>query len=477
MNMKRMERILKEKADHMEVHSESFLGMSRIHEIADHTKEISDLLLHNCEKRMAKRIAAYVTGIAVLFLSFILCLNVSPVFADTVSSVPWLHSIVSHLILHRGFEQTADTSYINECKLTATTDDLTLTMPYVIADEHNVIFFFQPPEGVLNKEDDYMKLSSITLSDSNTGKQIESVNSFSSVSKASLKENDNLFLLKSRIAGDKKQFPQALTLTVSFQKISLKDTSASLSENGTESDSVLNQIGPFTFHITLNDFVEPVVHTLNQTETMENQKFTIKSLKTYPTGTEIQVLFDEQNPCFISDLGFSILSEDGTLTEVAEDRITSEYEEDYSSAVFFIESDYFDQPSSQTLLLTSLSLIPKEKEYVTIDISTKTMTPAQEDITLLSVEEKDSSVTLAFLLNGPSVYNPFAQYFLDSDGLSHSLSNSGTTIEKGSETGTVITTFFTLTPPPDGRITLRRTDSLPIPITDPVSITLPAFNG
>ena len=105
------------------------------------------------------------------------------------------------------------------------------------------------------------------------------------------------------------------------------------------------------------------------------------------------------------------------------------------------------------------------------------MTPAQEDITLLSVEEKDSSVTLAFLLNGPSVYNPFAQYFLDSDGLSHSLSNSGTTIEKGSETGTVITTFFTLTPPPDGRITLRRTDSLPIPITDPVSITLPAFNG
>lgn len=473
--MKRIERILKEKADHMEEHSESFMGMSRIHDIADHTKEVSTLLLHNCEKRAAKRIALCSTGILILFLSFVLGLNAIPVFADTISSIPWLNTITRHLILHRGFEETADTSYINECNLTAIAGDLTLTMPYVIADEHNLIFFFHPPEGILEKEDDYLKFASITLSDPSTGKQVSSTSSFSSISKASLQENDNLFLLKTRIDPNSRQFPQSLTLTVSFQKISLKDSSISLSENEADSDSMLNQLGPFTFTLVLNDFVEPVIHTLDQTESVYDQKFLIKSLKTYPTGTEVEVVFDEHNSSFITDLDFSVLSEDGTIFELPEDKISAVYEEDYSSAVFFIESDYFNKPSDKILLLTGISLISKELEFMTVDIKNKTITPAQDDIILQSIEEKDSSVTLAFRLNGSSVYSPFAQYFLDSDGLSHSLSNSGTTIEKGAPDGTIITAFFTLTPPPDGIITLRRIHSGPASVTNRISITLPAF--
>lgn len=473
--MKKIERILKEKADHMEVHSDSFMGMSRIHDIADHTKEVSDLLLHNSEKRMAKRAAFCITGIGVLFLSFVLGLNTIPAFADTVSSVPWLNTITSHLLLEQGFEETVSSSYRNECNLTAKSNGLSLSLPYVIADEHNLIFFFQPPEGILAKEDDYLKLSSLTLSDDSTGNKIKTITSFSSVSKVSLQENKDLFLLKTRIDGQEKQFPQSLTLTVSFQKISLKDASSSLSEQDSASDSILNEVGPFTFHLTLNDFVKPIFHAANQTKTIAEQKFTISSLKTYPTGTEILILFDDSNASFITDMDFSIASADGTLTKLPDDRITADYEEDYSSAVFFIESDSFEEPSSETLLLTGVSLVPKEKEFVTIDLTSQTMTPSPNDITLLSIEEKDSSVTLAFLLNGSSVYNPFAQYFLDSDGLSHSLSNSGTTIEKGTDGNTIITAFFTLTPPPDGMVTLRRTNSQPISAENPISITLPAF--
>lgn len=110
------------------------------------------------EKRMAKQIAFFVSSVGILFLSFVLGLNTSSAFFDTIACVPWLNTIASHLILHRGFEDAADTSYINECNLSATADDMTLTMPYVIADEHNLIFFFQPPERILNKEDDYSKL-------------------------------------------------------------------------------------------------------------------------------------------------------------------------------------------------------------------------------------------------------------------------------------------------------------------------------
>jgi len=459
----------------MEVHSDSFMGMSRIHDIADHTKEVSDLLLHNSEKRMAKRAAFCITGIGVLFLSFLLGLNTIPAFADTVSSVPWLNTLTSHLLIERGFKDTGNSSYRNECNLTAISDDLTLSLPYVIADEHNLIFFFQPPDGILTKEDDYLKLSSLTLSDADTGKEIKTITSFSSVSKVSLLENKHLFLLKTRIDGQGKQFPQSLTLTVSFQKISLKDASSPLSEQDTASDSILNEIGPFTFHLTLHDFVKPILHSINQAETIAQQRFTISSLKTYPTGTEILVLFDDANASFIVDMDFSVKSEDGTLAKLPDDRIRADYEEDYSSAIFFIEADSFEESSSETLLLTGISLIPKEKEYITIDLAAKTMSPSPNDITLLSIEEKDSSITLAFLLNGSSVYNPFAQYFLDSNGLSHSLSNSGTTIEKGTDGSTMITAFFTLTPPPDGLVTLRRTNSQSVSVENPVSITLPAF--
>ncbi|MDF2609953.1 MAG: hypothetical protein K0R92_1427 [Lachnospiraceae bacterium] len=415
---------------------------------------------------------------AAVFLLFIFLVNTSIVFAKGVSGIPIIGILAEFVNYNKSLSDAIHNDYVQEVNLTASNNGITLLLPYIIADENNLVLFFQIPKEVKIKEDDWFTISPDKMIDSDTGEIVKGYSAFTSAYSAdNIKEYGGLTYIHYHFVEG--EIPESLNINVNFSVEYTKNNSVIVDSKDSHISDPLDHpenkkddLGTFTFQLTVDSstFRPPITYKVHEEQVVNGQKFVIEEVTLYPTGTEVFVTIDEENTDWIKGIELEIFNENQKVLRTANGS-TGSHDADGKWMNIYVESDYFNQANEKYLSIKGISLIPKDEEYVTVNLSDKTMSPQINGIVLTDVTKVGTKAHLTFDIESKDSLVSLSVFdfkYKDSKGIIYQLENQGST----SVYNNVMQNFYTVEYPEDGIIIFKRSMSPEVKLNSPIVIPL-----
>jgi hypothetical protein len=95
------------------------------------------------QSKKKKTVIKYISTVAAGFVIFIVCINISPVFASSVSKVPGLEYLVKLVMFDKGLENAVQNGFVQYINRSAEDKDIKLTVKDVIIDKKNMIIGYE----------------------------------------------------------------------------------------------------------------------------------------------------------------------------------------------------------------------------------------------------------------------------------------------------------------------------------------------
>lgn len=290
------------------------------------------------EKRTKKRMAS----VAIVFLcclSLLLSIRVSPTVASYVAKIPGLDAIVSAVVRDKGIKDIVEHKYYEEINKTQTKDGLSLTLQGVIADQSGFVLYYDADASFeLNLEevqlfqgDDEIKCGcSFTMGGGNQAFISSSVEySFSEPMAYTSRDFTAVFRFK-----DKNQGEIEMTIPFSLQ----------------------------------NEIAEEKVFIANRTVEVEGQKFTITKIRRTPLKLALDIEVDKANTMQILALDdIAVVTESGERRESIRSSRSMNGDIRDGKYTLYLQSNYFDNPQSLTVLIGAVQAVPKGEDFIEVD--------------------------------------------------------------------------------------------------------------
>ncbi|WP_227019802.1 DUF4179 domain-containing protein [Sinanaerobacter chloroacetimidivorans] len=434
--------------------------------------------LSEVENRIGKRIGKHtrkrrvfystLSAVAAVFI-FVILVNTSTAVAGSISEIPLIGKLAVFVKFDKSLSNAIENDYVQKVDLSAWDGQEQLLLPYVIADERNLVLFFQLPEELKLEADEWVQINLLEMRDGVSGERIAGFSCITSSLSAEGRNENNGFIQQSYHFSEG-TLPEFVELSVNLEAEVPGDSPIGESMGAPsemESKQSSKKIGTFTFQLHFGEFAEPMVHELHKDYIIEGQSLTVEEMKVYPTGTEVSFTFPEENTAWIKGLELSV-EKDREIFLKGNNGLSATSDDIHMSV--FIESDYFDPPGSRTLLIQAIRLLDKQEEYVTVDINHKTITPAIHGSMLTEVTKKQGTASLTFTtrVSEDDNFGMFSPEYQDEEGNVYDLQEMGfSNIDSFMETRVV------LTPPDNGKVILQRTLTPKIVLEKPIRIDLP----
>lgn len=426
------------------------------------------------EKRNKRTLFSSISAIAASIL-FILLINISPAFANAVAELPVIGKLAEYVKFDKSLSKAIENEYVQEVNLVAWDDNNKLFLPYVIADEKKLVLFFQMPEEFKQQPNQWVNIFLKNMKDGDTGEKVEGYGySTSGLSLESREQNYGFIMQNYHFTEGK--LPKSIDIEVEIKiENILGPDEAILTETPYDfkSNSTFETMGTFDFHIELKDFVEPKIYEINENHTIFGQKIIVEDMKVYPTGTEVNFSFSSENTSIIKGLELEVIQDGYKILKGNGNGFSATYDNENTRMSVFIESNYFDEPKKQELIIKGIRLLDKDEEFITVDIDNKTITPNIEGMELKQVIRESDNATLIFsthILNDDN-FGMFNHDYEDTEGNNYRLDGEGTT-SSNSQMETLITVKY----PQNGKVVLQRVLTPKILLDNPIRIKLPTSN-
>jgi len=281
---------------------------------------------------------------AVVLITLVTSIRVSPAFANAVGSIPGMDKIVSLIQFDKGITSAIENDYYQRIGVSQTKESLTLTVDGVILDESGMNVFYtldssQSLEQVevksinlKNKTD--ISQSSIGFNTSNNGKL----------------ENENVYT--DRIDYHFSKPIQLNDLNFIFNMV--------VTLNGKDFK--------FSVPFLVPENVKPsITFTLNEDVEIEDQNFTVENITIHPLRVEVAISFNPNNSMEILKFEDMRLEDEngevwGSIANGVSGRDISDTEQ-----VYFLQSNYFEKPKELYLRINKLQALDKDEALVIID--------------------------------------------------------------------------------------------------------------
>lgn len=421
-------------------------------------------------KEKRKKRALYSSlGTVAASLAFVLLVNTSTAFANSVSRIPVLSELADFVKLDRGLSSAIENDYVQEVGLTAWDGEKTLMLPYVLADERNLVLFFQLPKDFVLEEEEWIMVDMKKMTDRTTGENIKDGFTYGSGSLPGQSLEENKGYLMQRYNFIERSLPQSIAIEVELE-VTRYEQSEAQAAAGEEGTHVSRSAGTYSFDVDFNTFREPVVYPVNREYTLKGQKVTVKEMTAYPTGTEVTFEFPEGNSAWVRGLDIA-LEQDGKVKENTSGMITSTYDDEKGKRSIFIDSNYFEEPKEQALLLRGVRILEKDLEYLTVDLDRKTIIPAIEGLELKEVVRKGEKADLVFStrMESEEGFGIFDFEYEDVEGNKFRLNSEGMT----SPSPLIMETMVTVEYPANGKLIFKRVLTPMQKLEEPIRIVLP----
>lgn len=327
---------------------------------------------------------------AILLITLVASIRVIPAFANAVASIPGMEKVVALIQDNKGLQAAIDNEYYQLLNHSIEKDGVTLTLDGAIADEQEMIIFYTV-KGFNEGEQFSGGLPQIT---GNEGEDI--------VIRASADSLNDV---------DGKGLEQASTVNVQFQEGINKSDFIFKVKLESDSRSIEYEI-PFSI---AKEKMPTIRYPINETVSIEGQKITIKQIEISPIKVGVHVFVDPLNTKEI--FGFEdlrLIDDKGEIWSSITNGLVASGTSDYGK-VYYLQSNYFEQPQGLTLTFNKLQAMDKNEAYVVIDTDKGIILeqPTDQRFTV----KKTTHSLIELYLNGEKEFHhdPFNSFF-DAEG-------------------------------------------------------------
>lgn len=425
------------------------------------------------EKRKKRAFVSSICSVAAAVL-FIVLVNTSTAFAGIVADIPLIGSIAEYVKFDKSLKSAIENDYIQQTGLISYDGSEKLLLPYVIADEKNMVLFFKLPDDFELTEGQWAGISLKSMEDASSGEKVDGFGYSSS--NISMEENESNGLIMQHYSFSEGLLPRSIKINVALIRETYNyfgdENERNVDEFPTledEAHPLTEEIGNFSFNIEFNEFAKPITFEFNQEYIIMGQKITLKEMKMYPTGTEVSFEFSKENSAWIKWLDLAV-EKSGNEMYSGRNGIGSTYDETNNHMIVYIQSDYFAEPKEQTLVIKGIRLLEKNEEFITVDLEHGTFSPEIEGMRLSKVSKRDNKADLTFYTNisDNDLFSLFASRYTDTEGNQYEFRSEGST---GNDS--LMESFLTVEYPESGIVVLQRSLTPKIILPEPIKIPLP----
>ncbi|WP_391207270.1 DUF4179 domain-containing protein [Psychrobacillus sp. L4] len=284
---------------------------------------------------------------AILMLTFVTSIRVSPAFASAIASIPGMERFVDLIQFDKGLEAIIENDYYEPIGISQVKDDMTFTVDGVILDETGMEIFYtlEAPFSIENirYEGVDVLIDGKSLSDNASISY-----GYNGQEETNRIEEQFSFNFKEAHQFASKQFE------LKFQLKNEKKTTFDI---------------PFTIK---NDIKKGKVYSVNQEVKMDGQKMLVKEITIYPLRVAVNIEFNEQNDMEILQFeDMRIEDENGEVWSSIQNGTSGFGGAGYKERSYFLQSNYFKEPKKLYFKFDKVQALPKDERYLLVDFEKK----------------------------------------------------------------------------------------------------------
>ncbi len=316
------------------------------------------------KESVAKKIGIHSLAVACLFIVLV---NVSPTFAYAMSHIPLLDKLAIAVNFSYSLSRAVDEEFVQVVGQSKTQDGITLTIEHLIVDkkELNIFFTIEGENGIGYRVDPELT----NLNDTKPGNLI----TWSSDTGSGIEKSTDLRHIS---FGFKDVIHSPLSVNMKVFEINNENVSEPVEIEGGIFDLENNHtptdyLTEMTFILEFDPyFTEQLrVYEVNKTFQLNEQSITIENLEVYPTQMQMSVLVSEDNTKHLNFLTFDLYNQDGDKLEGNKGGLVRSSDlENPQKSIYYLESDFFDNSESITLVVTEAQWLDKSRESVKFDL-------------------------------------------------------------------------------------------------------------
>jgi len=350
--------------------------------------------------RYARRFSGW-TAAAVLIM-FMLSVRVSPTFAQAVSQIPGMDVIVKLVHFDKGLMLAVENDFIQPVGAYDEHDGVRLTVDGVIADEHRMVILY----NLHSMDDAGLKITGVKLIDPASDEPIGVGYSTALESQGTI----DVWLDEEAPITDQ----MTLEMGISIYPVATNEGVPLISIDEQTIPSRWNDAYPkpdgvwsVTFDLDHDQFNGLAkVFDIQQSVTVDGQKFTVKRAVVHPIGVTVDIEIDPYNSKEIfsfSDL--KLMNEKGEkyghyLAILGEEQ------------TIYFESPYFSMPEKLFLEGELIKALDKDQLEIEVDLVNKKIVRAPDDqVEIDKVNEREDHMDLFFTIRQPEFDETFYQIF------------------------------------------------------------------
>ncbi|WP_170138863.1 DUF4179 domain-containing protein [Oceanobacillus chungangensis] len=338
------------------------------------------------KKRQSKKWMFMAAMIAVLLISFITSIRVSPVFASYIANIPGMEEIVELIRHDKGMVAAIESDYYEALGVSKQKNGMEVVIDGVIADEQGIVLFY-----TINTEE---KKRSVTIN------------------QAEIRNQD----------GTELEIPTSSSYNPEINEAEFANSFHGLIEyffqypSNTTKFILHLEVGGETFElpfILTKDREENKTYVLNETVTVEGQEITFLDVTIAPLRVGIHVKMNPDNTKKILSFDeLQLIDEQGEVWSRLENGVTSSSIAD-DEWMLYLQSNYFKDPEELNLVLGKIQTVDKEESMVIVDVENEViLNQPKRNLFTGVVREGDY---LVFKYNEEFPYSFFSQSY-DADG-------------------------------------------------------------
>ncbi|HSL87327.1 MAG TPA: hypothetical protein VK861_10370 [Bacteroidales bacterium] len=332
------------------------------------------------EKRLDKerrnnriKISSAVTGLLVLFM--FITANTDTAWAESIRKIPVLKEFLSAMQLGDDYREA-----LEELGIASDNGEYQMYLQYALSDDKTIHLYFEASENIQLDDYDQLKIEDLKIYDLKTGKDYAPhFHNRDPITARNLE--DHYFSLMGMLSpGSDENFPD--TLGIEFSAVIYRGTAGS----GDEYYKVLSSesLGQFSFEIKLEHMIRRPKNDINEPLNLLENTLILRSLETSTLSSVLLFEEDKDNQHRIVSIRGRIL--DAKTGKVIRDNLTyqifSTVRPEYGISLDL--SDMDQKSGKLELIIDGVQLLDQEKEYITLDPSTKTIDKEMENIELTS---------------------------------------------------------------------------------------------
>ncbi|MER2126142.1 DUF4179 domain-containing protein [Solibacillus sp.] len=293
------------------------------------------------EKRTTKRIVS-ISIVSLFCLSLLFSIRVSPTIASHVAKIPGFHALVSAVAIDNGIKDIVDNEYYEEINVMKSKNGLSLTLQGVIADHSGFVLFYDADASF-----DISKLNLEEVQLFQGDDEMECGCTF-------VINADNQTHISSLVEYN---FSEPVAYTS-------KDFKAVFHFNEKDKGNIEIKI-PFTLQ---NELAKEKIITVNRTINVDGQKFTITQIRRSPLKVALDIEVDEENTMQILSLDdIAVMTESGERRDSIINGISTHGNIRDGKYTLYLQSNYFDDPESLTIIIGAVQAVPKGEDFIEVD--------------------------------------------------------------------------------------------------------------